>query len=71
MNTPDKIIEKVVGVARELDQLAVEGYEYAADDRCVALFGTVRDCAYRVINAAENEVSRHARLAKKASDGTV
>lgn len=65
MNTPDEIIEKVIGVARELDCLAVKGYEYADDDKCLAMYGVVRDCAYKVISAAECEVARKERLAKR------
>ena len=59
MKEPDDIIKQIAGLAYNLDSLAVAGYNSSEDDGCVALFGMVRDCAYRLMSAAEHELLKH------------
>lgn len=52
-------IRKALFLAAELEQLAETGYSLARDDSCIQLYGTVRDCAFRIRQAAQAEAKRH------------
>lgn len=55
------VIDDILISARELDKLADTGFNGEYDDGCLCLFGIVRDCAYRIICAAQEEQARQAR----------
>ncbi|MFH1708301.1 MAG: hypothetical protein ABIF71_10360 [Planctomycetota bacterium] len=54
-------IHKAFEVVREMIILADEGEAGCQDNGCVALCGLIRDDAYRIKAAAEQERDRHIR----------
>ena len=52
-------IERALQLARELLALADEGDAQRSDVGCGVLFGTVRDCGYKIRALAEAEQDRH------------
>jgi hypothetical protein len=52
-------IHKAFELVREMIILADEGEAQCRDNGCVALCGLMRDCAYRIKAAAEQERDRH------------
>jgi len=52
-------IERALQLARELLTLADEGDAQRSDVGCGVLFGTVRDCGYKIRALAEAEQDRH------------
>ena len=52
-------IKKALTLADELLALADEGDEVRKDVGCGVLFGTIRDCAYKIRAQAESELVEH------------
>jgi len=52
-------IRKVLALTDDLITVAQEGTSGAADDGCLALYGLVLDCAYRIRAQAERERQIH------------
>ena len=52
---------RVLTLARKLDSLADVGDLRQEDVGCAILFGTMRDCAYKIRALAEAEIAEHAR----------
>jgi len=46
-------------MARQLLILADQGDEYREDVGCGVLYGTLRDCAYKIRGLAESEIAVH------------
>lgn len=59
MNNVTKNILCVIKLSKELLLIADRGDLQRKDDSCGVLYGIVRDCAYKIINAAEKEQTRH------------
>ena len=57
---------KVLVLARELLLLANEGDANREDVGCGILYGTLRDCAYKIRALAEKEILTHKRTNKWA-----
>lgn len=52
-------IRRSLDLARDMIILANEGEADCCDDGCMALYGIVRDCAYRIRGVAEREKTAH------------
>ncbi len=52
-------INKALALADELLALADEGDEVRKDVGCGVLFGTIRDCAYKIRALADSELLEH------------
>lgn len=52
-------IKKTLELSREMLALADEGDNFREDVGCGVLFGTLRDCAYKLRALAEAEISEH------------
>jgi len=66
----NKHIQEALEVARELIILADVGEADAEDNGCEILYGTVRDCAYRIRRQAKCEREAHeAKGLWDAADG--
>ena len=52
-------IRRTLALADELLALADEGDEVRIDVGCGVLFGTIRDCAYKIRALAESELLEH------------
>lgn len=52
-------IRRSLDLAQELIILASQGEADSCDDGCIALYGVVRDCAYRIRGVAERERRMH------------
>ena len=55
----DECINKVLILANELLELADEGDMVRHDIGCGVLYGTLRDCAYKIRILAESELVAH------------
>lgn len=55
----DKHIIEALDLSERLINLSEAGDRYAQDDNCVILYGIIRDCAYKIKQAAEAENRRH------------
>lgn len=62
---------RAVKMARELLILADQGDAGRDDVGCGVLWGTVRDCAYRIKALAEAEIDHHNKVNTWASADTV
>ncbi len=51
----DNLIEKSVGLAIELCDVAEQGQAVSDERGCSVFFGVVRDCAYAIMLRAERE----------------
>ena len=60
----NEAIVKTLELARELMVLADEGDANREDVGCGGLFGTLRDCAYKILALAESEIAEHKRRGK-------
>ena len=60
----NETIVKALELARELMILADEGDANREDVGCGVLFGTLRDCAYKIRAQAESEITEHKRRGK-------
>ncbi len=52
-------IERTLELSREMLELANQGDGFREDIGCGVLFGTLRDCAYKLQSLAEAEISEH------------
>ena len=52
-------INRVLTLAAKLLAIADEGDEVRRDIGCGVLFGTIRDCAYKIRFLAESELAAH------------
>jgi hypothetical protein len=52
-------IRQVLEHARQLTLLADEGEARSQDDGCAVLYGIIRDCAYKIRAAGEQEREVH------------
>lgn len=59
MNNSTKNILYVIKLSEQLLLIADKGDLQRKDDSCGVLYGIVRDCAYKIIDAAEKEKARH------------
>ncbi len=57
-----KNIRKALDLARHLVILADKGEAHCKDDGCVALYGVIRDCAYKIRDSAERELKIHKKM---------
>ena len=60
----NEVIVKALELARELMVLADEGDANREDVGCGVLFGTLRDCGYKIRALAESEITEHKRRGK-------
>jgi len=60
----NEAINRALELVRELMILADEGDISREDVGCGVLFGTVRDCAYKIRNLAESEIAEHKKRGK-------
>ena len=67
MDQCDKHIRKALDLSEELISLADSGDAVRTDVGCGVLYGTIRDCAYKIQSLAEQELEKHRR---QASSGT-
>jgi len=58
-NIIDQNLYNVIRISFEMLEIAARGDEFRMDSRCGAVFGKLRDAAYRVRSLAEEELSRH------------
>ena len=65
MKNCDKHIEKALKLARELILLADAGDAVRKDVGCGVLFGTLRDCAYKIQALAQQELLEHRKKQNK------
>ena len=65
MKNCDKHIEKALKMAHELILLADAGDDIRKDVGCGVLFGTLRDCAYKIQTLAQQELLEHRKKQKK------
>lgn len=65
---PDEQICSIVELADRMIAISEQGFGACADDGCLLLNGMVRECAYRIRDAAELERKVHSR---KWKGGTV
>ena len=52
-------IQRSIDLARDLIILSDKGEADSRDDGCIALYGVVRDCGYRIRAHAEREKTLH------------
>jgi hypothetical protein len=62
MRPANRHILEALALARQLIILADEGEADSEDDGCVALYGEIRDCAYRIRLQAEREREAHRKM---------
>jgi len=55
----DQHIRRTLALAKELLAVADKGDEVRKDVGCGVLFGTIRDCAYKIRALAESELVEH------------
>ena len=63
-NRCNDAIKKALDLTHEMMELADEGDSNREDVGCGVLFGTVRDCAYKIQALAESEIAEHKRKKK-------
>ena len=61
MEQGDKHIRKALDLSEELILLADSGDAVRTDVGCGVLYGTIRDCAYKIQSLAEIELEKHRR----------
>lgn len=59
MQPCNRNIQRALELARQLTILADTGEQQAEDDSCIVLYGIVRDCAYKIRHAAQQEKQQH------------
>lgn len=59
MRKCNRHLTKAMEIVKGLIDLADEGERDAEDDSCLALYGIIRDCAYRIRNKVERERDSH------------
>jgi len=59
MNQCNKHIRKALDLSEELISLADLGDAVRTDVGCGVLYGTIRDCAYKIQSLAERELEKH------------
>jgi hypothetical protein len=52
-------LQRSIDMAHDLISLADQGEAESCDDSCIALYGVVRDCGYRIKVQAERERALH------------
>ena len=65
MNQSDEHIENALRLAHELILIADAGDEVRQDVGCGILFGTIRDCAYKIQTLARQELQEHQKKRSK------
>ena len=60
----NETLSKALSLARELMILADQGDASRDDVGCGVVFGTLRDCAYKIRALAESEISEHKKQGK-------
>jgi hypothetical protein len=55
----DSNIRRSLDLAKDMIMLANQGEADSTDDSCMALYGVLRDCAYKIQGAAERERRFH------------
>jgi len=55
----NKNLLKALELSHKMLQLADEGERYRLDVGCGVLYGTIRDCAYKIRSLAEAEIESH------------
>lgn len=60
----DLQIGSILKLADRMIVLSDQGFESCEDDGCLLLNGMVRECAYRLRAAAENELQVHGEKTK-------
>ena len=58
-NKADVQIRTILGIADQMIALSEKGFASCVDDGCLLLNGMVRECAYRLRDAAELERTAH------------
>ncbi len=59
MKPCDKNIQSAIRLTRDMIQLANKGDADREDTGCGVLYGVLRDSAYKILQLAEEEKSRH------------
>jgi len=65
MNNSEEHIENALRLAHELILLADAGDDVREDIGCGILFGTIRDCAYKIQTLARQELQEHQKKRRK------
>jgi len=68
MNNPEAQIRSILAITERMIGISEEGFKSCDDDGCLLLNGMVRECAYRLRDAAELERKVHGT---KTKGGTV
>ena len=63
----DENLRSVVRMSEQMLELANRGDEYRQDAGCGAVYGALRDMAYKVRAIAEKELDRHKAAARNAA----
>ncbi len=56
---PDRNLEKALDLAQKLLELADQGDAERQDIGCGIVFGTIRDCGYKIRSQVESEMAKH------------
>ena len=64
-------LKRALALADELMNLANEGDAHRKDIGCGVVYGTLRDCAYKIRSLTESELELHQRQALKSQDDNV
>lgn len=65
----DENLRSVVRVSEQMLVVANQGDEHRQDAGCGAVYGALRDMAYKIRTIAEKELDRH-RASARAASGT-
>jgi len=65
MNECDIYLNKTIDITRKMIDLADRAEEACIDNGCAAVYGILRDSAYRVRKEAEREQKKHAGFFKE------
>jgi hypothetical protein len=62
MKEQNENLLQIVDLCKSLLECADQGDMIRKDDCCGVLYGIVRDCAYRILEAASREKTLHIRM---------
>jgi hypothetical protein len=65
MNECDMYLNKTIEIARKMIDLADRAEEKCTDNGCAAVYGILRDSAYRIRKEAEHEQKKHSGIFKE------
>jgi hypothetical protein len=63
-NECNENLQKTLNITRELMVLADQGDAVREDIGCGILYGTIRDCAYKIRSLAQAEITQHKKTGR-------